>query len=262
MSENTIKGLGSEDPDLPSKSSQKKTNNQSNQDELLLKQIKELQERLAKIESQSTSSVDKLVSAVDALTKNNQSTNNGGRAYEPIDPDDYTEQPTVFFAFSSGFIIADDVRKGSIVFPPTNDSRGIVEFKYDSTRRKQNGKETVIVNMCRFDCHSKKLSKWLQDHSQHGIRFFSNIDFSVVDEGMNEKAVLMAKYSTAYNNMTVNGVVSECVKMGIEPHPDKEVMVSKLVSAKADAELKRSQEASKRILEETHRAMLMKNGQV
>jgi len=261
MSENPIKGLGSSDPEFTGKPQKKAQPQSSSNEELLLKQIQELQERLSKIESQSTSSVDKLVSAVDALTKNNQSTSNGGRSYEPIDPDDYTEQPTVFFAFSSGFIVADDVRKGSIVFPPTNDSRGIIEFKYDSTRRKQNGKETIIVNMCRFDCHSKKLSKWLQDHSQHGIRFFSNINFSVVDEGMNEKAVLMAKYSTAYNNMTVNSVVSECVKMGIDPHPEKEVMVSRLVNMKADAELKRTQEASKRILEETHRAMLLKNGQ-
>jgi hypothetical protein len=49
--------------------------------------------------------------------------------------------------------------------------------------------------------------------------------------------------------------------MGIDPHPEKEVMVSRLVNMKADAELKRTQEASKRILEETHRAMLLKNGQ-
>lgn len=93
---------------------------------------------------------------------------------ENIDLEDILEEPVVFFAPATTYVIVDDKRNGNLIGIPSNAGidrgKGII-FKHYVTKREQVGKDIKSYSLSKFVCTSKRLSEWLDSHTLYGITF-------------------------------------------------------------------------------------------
>ena len=113
--------------------------------------------------------------------------------------EDYLETPVLFFAYSTAYSIYGDRRHGKSVETPNKEGVKFVRTtRYERRRPGQRGAD--IVSTCTTKVHSKKLLKWLREHSLYGIKFFESFkDAENVDVTLAEK---MAEVNSMISHMS------------------------------------------------------------
>jgi len=99
----------------------------------------------------------------------------GNRAIseEKIDMEDYLDEPVAFFCYSFSHICLGDTRFGqSVKTPYDKPIRFKPLYRYVKPGNSRNNQEIVSMSCCII--RSKKESKWVQNHSLFGIKYFKS----------------------------------------------------------------------------------------
>lgn len=189
-------------------------NNESKPDidqTLLQNTIRELTERLSKIESKNNSGggfdVDALAKAIRDGNKTEIDKFGTGKFVRPedIDKSDYMEVGVDFFGYSVGYVIVDDKRMGHDVSTPFNN---VIKFNYQASVRIKNGRNEDINNFSSYTSHSKKEVEWLREHSFYGVVFFEKTSQALNTDGF--KAQKLVRHITTINNWDQHTVIQRC----------------------------------------------------
>lgn len=179
----------------------------------------------------------------------------GGRfkyvSEENIDPDDLLppEERQTFFAYSSFYIIVDDLRQGHPVQTPFGNE---IVFKYAATKKRQSGKEYQLSLYSTYTCMSRKELKWLKEHTMYGIKFFERNEAGASDDAI--KAAKLAKFMLGLKYQGQHALQSLAQQHDIKMMEDLDQMRIVLANHFADRELEQEQSASQTILKESRQA--------
>lgn len=86
-----------------------------------------------------------------------------------LDPDDVLAEEVSFFHHGNWHLILDDSRSGHPILTPY---RQPIEFKHVDTQIRQVGRNKELSSYCQFKTRSKKVKKWLEEHSLYGVDFW------------------------------------------------------------------------------------------
>jgi len=150
------------------KGDKKEESTQINPETDLMQVVKDLQVKIANLEANKGSEVK-----------------TEGEGIIPLD--DYLQSPVVFFAYSTSFVLAGDLRRGKRETAPNDE---MVKFRrqYRYERRSAGKRGVEIVSTCSVRVQSKSLAEWLRGHTLFGTKFFENMkDAENVDVTFAEK---------------------------------------------------------------------------
>jgi hypothetical protein len=134
----------------------------------------------------------------------------GYTAFEDIDESDMlpeNEQKT-FVAYSVHYPIVD----GIINNKPVKAPYGVIEFKYQGTKKVGSGKgrEENVFNFCAYHCKSRKVLDFLLKHHLYNVTFFDNLT------SFGSKEVTLA--SKIASNMSALNTIGAVELMGMAKH--------------------------------------------
>jgi len=131
-----------------------------------------------------------------------------------LDKEDYLESPELFYAYSTFFVIGDDKRQGLNVQSPA----GPITFVFHTAQTLKQGKGDQIINTSVYRSHSKKVSKWLRDHSKFGVKFF---EWSSVENKTDyDKVTKLMRFADSLSSTSASRLMALCGEHGIEFNPD------------------------------------------
>lgn len=227
---------------------------------LTISQIDKLIDARLKERTSSASGASELVELLtQALGKqNNQKIEKFDKAkYHDPEPGDLLEKAVVFWSQGFQYVIGDDRKNGLAIPAPL----GVVDFKAQSSKRKQNGKEQQMLILCKHVCLSKKELAFLRNHTMYGIRFFEKVDD--VESVDVRYATLIASYAQGLRNMDAIRVFDTARHLQIPittDNPDTMRVVLAQHYAKADVE--RSEEAQKTNIRKEKKELLLQEAKV
>lgn len=223
--------------------------------------IRSLQKELEAIKKNQSSvgmspvEVAKLVKELTAEHKTDQEKYGDGESHyvdeKDIDPEDFLEIPVPFFCHKVGYVIVDDKRKGHIVRAP----RGKIVFKYDSTKRKQVGKEYELYNLSVYNSYSKTESEWLKEHSRYGSIFFDKINAAMGADA--RKAAKIAKFMNVLSNMEQHRLIRVAKSWQVPIIEDLNGMRIEIAYKQAQQEIEKEEAANLSRAEEAVKETLL-----
>ena len=178
----------------------------------MIAQLKsEIKAELKTAEPNSDATAELLTQLVDRLSgKSDKDKYGTGFTYVDevdIDQEDLLDakDAVTFFSGSVGYIIVDDMRNGHPVQTPY---RRPIKFVYQSTKRREKGKDTDLINLASFTSISKKEVEWLKAHTFFGSIFFLRSDVSMNSDI--RRAAKMARYMSSFNGMNQHQLIKMC----------------------------------------------------
>lgn len=159
---------------------------------------------------------------------------------DDFDTDDVLPEPVMFFTYSIGYMVMDDVKQGHAIRTPYNRPFKFTHlFRYERIGSRDK-KEFMMVSVCKVS--SKKELEWLQRHSLYGVKFFEDIrNVRSIDVEMQERLV---EASGEISRLNDHEIVQRALGEGIAASTDINKMKRSLIQAIAQ---KRIQEKSNRI---------------
>jgi len=220
-----------------------KTNDGSEQEMVPLSQVEALIEAKMK-ERQAGPTLDNpdLAAAILQLAQSNRAQNE--ESYDPgkylteIDKDDYLDEPVVFWASGFMLVIGDDRQNGIPIKAPY----GKIEFEAVGSKRQQRGKDIDIQIWCKYVCESKKVQKFLEDHTLFGVRFFKKAGDTInVDTRYTLK---LASYYTGMKNIPAHQVFQQLRDMNLTFTDDVNEARLMIAKVRTDEEMKKYEDAN------------------
>lgn len=166
-------------------------------------------------------------------------------AESDIPKDDYDEKGVIFCAYSTGYVIVDDVRKGLAVRTPYGNK---IFFMYQASKRTRGQKGEELNTYSQYVSHSKREQQWLRDH-----RFFGAIFFESAKEALSvdaQKAQRLLKFINALMAMDQHGIVKRCREYSVPISDDFRVMRIKLAYKMVEREMDEETASSTKKVEE------------
>lgn len=221
---------------------------------LTMSQIdKMIDARLKERQSSPTGSAELVEMLAKALDKNNSKVEKFDKAkYHDPEPGDLLEKSVVFWSQGFQYVIGDDRKNGRAIPAPL----GVVDFKADSSKRRQVGKEQHMLIMSKHICQSKKELEFLRNHTMFGIRFFEKLDdIESVDV---RYASLIAKYAQGLRNMDAVRVFDQARQLQIPISTDNpDTMRVILAQHYAKQDVAASEEALKTNIRKEKKELLL-----
>jgi len=159
---------------------------------------------------------------------------------DDFDINDVLDEPVMFFTYSLGYMLMDDVKQGHAIRTPFNRP-----FKFSHLFRQErigarDKKEFMMVSVCKIS--SKKELDWLQKHSLYGVKFFEDIrNVRTVDVEMQERLV---EANSEIARLSDHEIVQRALGEGVSPSTDISKMKRSLIQAIAN---KRITEKNERV---------------
>lgn len=128
------------------------------------------------------------------------------RYYRPeeIDLNDVLKDPVVFYAYGTGYAIADDKRNGKPQLTPFGNT---IFFAHQATQKvKVDGKNTQLYSYSTYPSYSKKESQWLREHSRFGIHFFETAKEAM--DTNSDIAARITKHLSSLNRLEPGQIVA------------------------------------------------------
>lgn len=205
----------------------------------ILAEMNKMREEMEALRSQTGNTptgMAELAQAIHSLVNNNSEPKSTARLtaspvmeYE-IDPDDFLDEPVLFFKFSHSHTIFDDVRFNKPIFTPYKTPIKFHNSQY-SVKQGPTRFDQSTIAICTARVRSKKEVEWLRKHSEYNVTFFEEIQKA---QSMN--SVLAAKLVQANNmcmNMTQSEVIHRAKIEGIQISKDVDQMKRDLVQSLA-----------------------------
>lgn len=137
-----------------------------------------------------------------------------------IDKDDFDEKGIIFCAYSTGYLIVDDVRQG---FPVSTPFGNMIFFKYEGKTESRDGKGKVVLNtFCVYQSRSKKEQEWLRGHRYFGIKFFESAKEALSTDA--ERAQKLVRFIDSVMSLTQDQAVIQCRSYGVPISSDMRTM--------------------------------------
>lgn len=143
---------------------------------------------------------------------------------EPPDPDDYMEEPALFYAYRSFHIIADDTRRGVQVRVPGDTP--LIQFKNVAYSRQPSG----ALAICRYECYSKRIAKWLREHSQFNVVFFEQGTVPIYAQGNSDYSTELSARAIMISKWPVGQIAAACAESGVPTSDDPAKMIAGLAA--------------------------------
>lgn len=176
-----------------------------------------------------------------------------GITTEQVPEDDYDEQGVRFCAPFSGYAIIDDIRKGHVVKLPYG--KKSILFKYQSTRRYQQGKYEAISPFSTYTSHSKKEIEWLRASSKYGIYFYENSN-SVASSDL-RKIQKLSRVMTILSGFDTVDLIKRAKEYGVSYTEDPRDMRLELAHKMVESELESERERTKGVLDQNYKERLV-----
>jgi hypothetical protein len=149
-----------------------------------------------------------------------------------IDPDDYDEKGLLFCAYSSGYLIVDDVRQGKSVSTPYQNA---IFFEYQATKKVDVGKYQETSTYSSYVSKSKKEQEWLKQHRYFGICFFMSAKEALSADA--KKISALMKIFSGMLNMNQHEIVQRCREWNVPISEDIRNMRMLLSHKMADKQM-------------------------
>lgn len=163
-----------------------------------------------------------------------------------IDKDDFDEKGVIFCAYSTGYLIVDDVRQG---FPVSTPFGNAIFFKYEGKTESRDGKGKVVLNtFCVYQSRSKKEQEWLRGHRYFGIKFFESAKEALSTDA--ERAQKLVRFIDSVMSLSQDQAVIQCKAYGVPISSDMRTMRISLASRMLDKIEQGEKTASVRAVEE------------
>jgi hypothetical protein len=156
------------------------------------------------------------------------------RTEEDLDPEDYVDNGVAFYAYSNGYFISDDKRKGKPIMTPFGNT---IKFEFLHATKKTSGRNAIIEPVSMYVSYSKKESEWLERHSLFGIKFFKDIKSVANVDG--RKAFKLSKAMGMVKGMSVHELAKSCRDKGLPMSIDADEMRYALAAHHAEDELQK-----------------------
>ncbi len=178
----------------------KKPTQESSTDELVKKLISRLdkleeENKSLRTEKDATSTANMIAQIVNQLKAGESGGEHNPYKYftpEELDPADVLKEPVIFYAYSTGYVISDDLRNGKPVKTPNGNT---ILFLYQATQKIKDGSGTNLQSYCTYPSYSQKEVKWLKEHRFFGIHFFETLKEAI--ETNSEIASKITKHLTS-----------------------------------------------------------------
>jgi len=163
---------------------------------------------------------------------------------------DYIEKGITFSAAGAGYIQVGDIRQGQYVDSPY---KNIIKFKYQATDKRggRNVKEEVINHYCTYTTHSKKVVKWLREHTLYGIKFWESAREAL--DADSTKAAIAANIMLGLSKQDGHQLRKMCMQEKISIYDDlgkmRALLANKLAEKKMIAEYKNSMDNASKAIE-------------
>lgn len=204
--------------------------------------MEQMEERiLKKVGSKSN---DTLTEMLETMRDNNYSGSSRegmpSISMDKFDVNDVLPEPVMFFTYSIGYMIMDDVKQGHAIRTPYSRPFKFTHlFRYEKIGARDK-KEFMMVSVCKIS--SKKELDWLQRHSLYGVKFFEDIrNVKTIDVEMQERLV---EASNEIARLSDHEVVQRALAEGVAPGTDVSRMKRSLIQAIAQ---KRVEEKNTRV---------------
>lgn len=174
-------------------------------------------------------------SIVDALKEKTDYEKFDGKKFvdvRDIDPEDYDNKGQIFFSYSVGYVIVDDVRNGHPVRTPFGN---VIFFQYQASKRTRFGKYDEISTYCAYISHSKKEQAWLREHKYYGAKFFQNVHQAIQIDAY--KASKIARAITWVDNLDQHALIKRCKENGVTIINDQRQLRLQLATKIVDKEI-------------------------
>jgi len=219
----------------------------------LLKKISELTKTVETLKASKGESAnqDTIASVVEGAIRASNSSKDfsQGIQEEQIPLDDYNETGVRFCYPSSGYIVADDRRKGQIVKLPYN--KEFIYFSHIMTRIIQQGKYGQTAPVCAYVSHSNKEIKWLREHTLYGTLIFETTTAAMNKTA--EVAMKIANVMSVVQEYSFVDLLKRCTEYNIEKTDNADVMRANLAFAMADRATQNERAVTQRMLEDNYK---------
>jgi len=242
---------------------EKKESNE--QMELLLANFKSMQEELASLKAAGQPqagvmpggmTANQLAEVIKAVKDRPDSEKYDVRRHideRDIDKDDYDQVGVSFCAYSTGYLIVDDVRQGQAVRTPYGKS---IFFVFQGSKRFQAGKYQELSTYCEYKSHSKREQEWLRNHRYYGVMFFESA--KDVLQGNAKKANRMVNFMNALNSLDQHGIIQRCKERSVPITDNLHSMRITLAYKMAEDEEANEQVAAAKRVEEQFETTIFK----
>lgn len=147
-----------------------------------------------------------------------------------IDPADYDERGVLFCAYSTGYLIVDDVRQG---FPVPTPFGNAIMFMFTGQNKTRDNQGNMVLNtFCSYQSKSKKEQKWLREHRYFGIKFFESAKEALSTDAIRAQKLL--RYVDVVMSMDQHQIVQNCKAYGVGISEDMRVMRIQLANKMLD----------------------------
>lgn len=192
-----------------------KTPNPTNTtDDLVKELIKRLDEQKAEInalKSQKPEGKEVDMSVMIAKIVNQIKAGENGGEYNPykyftpeeLEPEDVLPEPTIFYAYSTGYVITDDLRNGKSVKTPYGNT---IFFNFQATQQVKSRNGIDLQSYCTYPSYSKKEVAWLKQHRFFGMHFFETIKEAI--ETNSEIASKITKHFSSLSALTPEKIIN------------------------------------------------------
>lgn len=121
---------------------------------------------------------------------------------DELDPEDVLEEPTIFYAYGTGYVITDDKRNGKPVLTPFGNP---IFFTHQATQKIGTGKHVSLHSYSTYPSYSKKETAWLKEHKRFGIHFFETVKEAM--DTNTDVAARVSKHLNSINNLEIGQIV-------------------------------------------------------
>lgn len=148
-----------------------------------------------------------------------------------IDPTDFDSKGVLFCAYSTGYLIVDDVRQGFPVGTPYGNAIFFL-FNGQTITRDSDGNQ-VLNTFCTYLSKSKKEQEWLKNHRYFGIKFFESAKEALSTDAV--RAQKLMKYVDSLMSQDAPSIVTQCRQYEVPISEDMRTMRILLANRMLDA---------------------------
>lgn len=221
----------------------------------LSKQVEELSSNKTAFQQPITQgmSADDVAKIMAAVRTQNDIDYESGITTDQIPEDDYDENGVRFCAPFLGYVIVDDIRKGHRVKLPYG--KKSIMFKYQSTRKYQQGKYEAISPFSTYTSHSKKEIEWLRASSKYGIFYYENSN-GVASSDL-RKIQKLSRIMTVLSGFETIDLIKRAKEYGVAYTEDPRDMRLELAHRMVEKELESEREKTQAVLSENFKERLI-----
>lgn len=167
-----------------------------------------------------------------------------------IDKDDFDKDGQIFCAYSTGYLIVDDVRQG---FPVPTPFGNEIFFKFQGQNKTRDSKGKEVINTyCAYMSRSKKEQEWLRGHRYFGIKFFESATEAMSTDAI--RAQKLARYIDSVMSMDQHQVVLACKSYSVPISENmrsmRVILASRMLEKNEEQGMSSSQKALQELSEE------------